>query len=124
MTTKSAQREFLNDVKKTEVMDYLLKSIDQEPVRLLGIICRNYEKTGQPVADHYLHPSGYVGEASLKALAAAGFIKYNAGDRLALYRYEPTEEGLKVYKKLVKDGVYTSAVKKTEAAEVKSTEAH
>lgn len=106
MTTKNAYREFINEVKKTEVMDYLLKSIEQEPIRLFGIICRTYEKTGQAVPDHLLHPSGYVGEVALKALTAAGFINYLPGDRLALFRYEPTEEGLKVYKKLVKEGVY------------------
>ncbi len=106
MTTKNAYREFVSAVKKTEVMDYLLKSIEQEPVRLLGIICRAYEKNSQPVPDHLLHPSGYIGELALKALTSAGFIKYFPGDRLALFRYEPTPEGLEIYKKLVNEAVY------------------
>ncbi|MBI4329949.1 MAG: hypothetical protein HY673_01550 [Chloroflexi bacterium] len=121
MTTKNAYRDFVNEIKKTGVMDYLLKSIEQEPVRLFGIICQNFEKTGKAVPDHLLHPSGYVGEVALKALTSAGLIKYLPGDRLALFRYQPTEEGVKVYKKLAKEGLYQAA-KKQETAETKSAE--
>ncbi|MBI2934303.1 MAG: hypothetical protein HYY29_01910 [Chloroflexi bacterium] len=117
MTDKSAYRDFLNEVKKTEVMEFLLKSIEQEPVRIFGIICRNYEKTGQAVPDHVLHPSGYIGELALKALTGAGLVKYLKGDRLALFRYEPTTEGLKVYKKMVKEGVYPGSKKAEEPQE-------
>ncbi|MDP2720065.1 MAG: hypothetical protein Q8P44_09650 [Dehalococcoidia bacterium] len=104
-------KDLINALRKTEAMDNLIKCLEQEPVVLLGIICRNYEKTGQPVPDHQVHPSGYLGDVSLKSLISANMIKSLSGDHLALGRYEPTPEGLKVYKILVKEGVYSTAVK-------------
>ncbi len=109
MSNHSAHHKFLSRIKKTEVVDYLLKSLDQEPVRLLGVVCRAYEKMGQPVPDHQIHPSGYVGEIAIKALVGAGLLKMLPGQRQALFLYEPTEEGLKVFKELDKEGVYASA---------------
>jgi len=109
MGNHSAQHKFLNRIKKTEVVDYLLKSLDEEPVRLLGVICRTYEKTGQPVADHQIHPSGYIGEIALKALVTAGLVKMLPGQRHALFLYEPTEEGIEVFKDMEKEGAYSPA---------------
>ena len=90
----------------TEVMKPVFKSLKEEPAYLLGDICREYQETEQPVADHRLHFAGYLGEAALKALLAAGLVKRQSGGRLSLYCYEPTPEGLVQYEKLKTDGFY------------------
>jgi hypothetical protein len=108
MTTKTAYKEFLREIRKTEVIDFVTKSLEQEPVRLFGIICRTYEKTGQPVPDHQIHPSGYVGEVAMKALVSAGLIRSLPGQRQALFLYEPTEQGLRIFKQMSSEGVYSS----------------
>ena len=91
---------------KTEVMEQSFRSLREEPAFLLGNICREYEKTGQPVPDHYLQFSGYIGEVSLRALLAADLITHQSGGRLSLYSYQPTESGLEQYRNLVEDGFY------------------
>lgn len=94
---------FLALIRKTEVMKEMLQSLDKEPARLLSNICKEYEGTTQPVPDHHLHLSGYIGDISLKALISAGLIKLKPGTRQSLYCYEPTPEGLEQYKKLIRD---------------------
>lgn len=90
----------------TEVMKQVLRSLKEEPAHLLGDICREYQRTGQPVPDHRLHFAGYMGEATLKALLAAGLIRRQTGGRVSLYCYQPTKEGLEHYEKLKADGFY------------------
>jgi hypothetical protein len=80
-------------IEATDVMKEVLRSLKEEPGHLLALICREYEKTGQPVPDHRLHCVGYMGEAALRALVSAGMIHRHAGGGLALYTYEPTVEG-------------------------------
>jgi len=91
----------------TEVMKQVFTSLKEEPAHVLGDICREYQKTGQPVPDHKLRFVGYLGEATVKALLAAGLIKRQPGGRLSLYCYEPTTEGLAQYEKLKAEGFYT-----------------
>jgi len=90
----------------TEVMKQVLKSLKEEPAHLLGDLCREYQRSGQSVPDHRLHFTGYLGEASLKALLAAGLIRQHPGGRLALYAYEPTPAGLEQYERLKAEGIY------------------
>ena len=90
----------------TEVMRQLLKNLREEPAYLLRDICREYERTGQLVPDHHLNPTGYSGEASLKALVSAGLLSRQTGDRFFLYAYEPTPAGLEQYERLKADGFY------------------
>ncbi len=90
----------------TEVMRQVLKSLKEEPAHLLGDICREYQKTGQLVADHRLHLVGYLGEAMLKALLSAGLIRRQSGGTLSLYSYEPTPDGLEQYERLKADDFY------------------
>lgn len=90
----------------TEVMKQVLNSLKEEPAHLLGDICREYQRDGQSVPDHRLHFVGFLGEASLKALLAAGLIRHQPGGRLSLYSYEPTPEGLEQYERLKAEGFY------------------
>lgn len=98
--------EVLNVIRQTDAMAQALNCIEQEPLQLLGEICRQFEKAKEPVPDYNLHPSGYIGEVSLKALVEAGLVKSHAAPRYSLFRYEPTEEGLKHYHKLSQAGYY------------------
>ena len=98
--------DFVALLGETEIMQQVVKALREEPAHLLGSICRECEKTGQPVPDHHLHFSGYIGEASLKALLSAGLISQESGGRLSLYCYRPTESGLGQYKNLEGDGFY------------------
>lgn len=102
----SAIDDFTALLETTEVMKQVLKSLKEEPAHLLGNICREYQRTGQPVPDHRLHFVGYMGEAALKALLSAGLIQRQTGGRLSLYCYEPTSEGLEQYERLKADNFY------------------
>jgi len=90
----------------TEVMKQVLKSLKEEPAHLLGDICRDYQRTEEPMSDHRLQFTGYLGEAAVKALLSAGLIKRQSGGMLSLYSYEPTSEGLDQYERLEGDGFY------------------
>ena len=90
-------QDFVAVINKPETMQALLKSLEEEPAKLLGSICREYESTGKPVPDHHLHLSGYFGEAILRALVSADLITRNPGDRFALYSYKPTKAGINYY---------------------------
>ena len=102
----SAIDDFYALLETTEIMKQVLKSLKEEPAHLLGDICSQYQKTGQPVLDHRLHFVGYMGEAALKALLSAELIRRQSGGRLSLYSYEPTPEGLEQYERLKADGFY------------------
>lgn len=89
--------DFIAIVKATETIQSLLRSLEEEPVRLLGSICKEYESTGKPVPDHHLHLGGYFGEAVLRALVSASLITKDPGDRYAVCSYKPTEAGINYY---------------------------
>ena len=90
-------------------MQHMLQSLEREPAQILGSICQEYEKINQPVPDHHLHLSGYIGEASLRALTSAGLVKAEPGGRLSLFQYKPTKKGMEQYKHLLDDGFYQKA---------------
>jgi hypothetical protein len=98
--------DFVSLLESTDVMKQVLKNLKEEPAHLLGNICREYQRTGQPVPDHRLPFVGYLGDAAVKALISAGLIKRQSGGLTSLYSYEPTPEGLGQYKKLKADGFY------------------
>lgn len=102
----SAIDDFAALLETTEVMKQVLRSLKEEPAHLLGDICREYQKTGQSVPDHRLHFTGYLGEASLKALLSTGLIRQQPGGRLSLYSYKPSPEGLEQYERLKDEGFY------------------
>ena len=100
MAQKKVVQEFLQLINKTESMQQLMKTVEEEPARILLAICREYESTGEPVSDHRVHISGFIGEMALKSLSLAGLITIQEGGHFALYQYVPTEEGITQYKNL------------------------
>lgn len=102
----SALDDFAARIESTDVMKQALRSLREEPARLLRDICREHGKAGQPVPYHRLQLIGYLGDTSLRALLAAGLVKQLPGDRTALYMYEPTKEGQEHYEKLQAEGFY------------------
>jgi hypothetical protein len=98
--------DFFALLESTEVMKQVIMSLKEEPARLLGSICREYGRTGLPVADHCLSLVGYLGEASLKALVSSGLVLREDGSTMALYRYRPTAEGMRYYESLKAGGFY------------------
>lgn len=98
--------DVLNVIRGTDAMRQALNCLEHEPLHLLREICRQYEKLKEPVPDHNIHPSGYMGEVALKSLVEGGLVKVHAAPRYSLSTYEPTEEGLKHYRRLVEAGYY------------------
>jgi hypothetical protein len=98
--------DFAGLIEATEVMQQVFKSLREEPAQLLGQICAEYRGNSLPVPDHRLSFVGYLGEATLKALIAAGLIRRLSGERLSLYAYEPTAAGLEWYEKLKASGFF------------------
>jgi hypothetical protein len=96
--------DFVTAVRRTEPIQALLKSLDEEPARLLATICREYEATGKAVPDHHLHLAGYFAETSLRALISASLVTKEPGERLSLYSYKPTETGVKYYEGMLREG--------------------
>lgn len=101
----SALDDFAALLAKTEVINQLLESLRQEPALILGHINREYEKSGQSVPDHRLLLGGFLGEDSLKALAAAGLVEKEPG-QYSVYSYVPTAVGKEQYQKLKASGFY------------------
>lgn len=103
----SAIDDFSALLETTPAIRQLLKSLKEEPANLLGELCQEYERTGQPVPDHYLHFVGFLGEVALKALLSLGLIARRPGGRTSVFSYEPTATGIEYYHKLKADGFYT-----------------
>lgn len=95
--------EFTSLIKQTEIMQALLQSLVEEPVKLLNCICQEYETTNKPVPDHHLNPTGQFNEAALRTLLSANLMTRETGGSIALYVYRPTEEGLKYYRDMLKE---------------------
>jgi len=102
----SAIDEFTGLLDATDTMKQVIKNLREEPAYLLGNICREYEKTGQPVPDHRLQFTGLLGETTPQVLISAGLVKRESGDRLSIHTYEPTPAGLEQYRKLQADGFF------------------
>jgi hypothetical protein len=99
----SAFDDFIEVIKKTETMQGVMRRLEREPAELLSAICREYEETNEAVPDHHLNLAGYFCEAVLKALVSADLLIREPGDRYFLYSYRPTEEGLKHYRRMLKE---------------------
>lgn len=102
----SAFDEFTALLDSTNPMKHLLQSLREEPAYLLRDICRQFERTGRPVPDHNVLPTGFMHETSLGVLLAAGLVKRYSGETLALYVYEPTPEGQEFCRRLEEDGFF------------------
>ena len=99
----TAYEEFVKRIHETDTMRELARSLDEEPARLLRLICSRYEETGRPVADHYLQLTGYFGETMLRVLVRAALIDREPGGRGALHAYVPTPGGLELYKRILEE---------------------
>ena len=95
--------DFVAEVRKTETMQALLRSLEAEPVKLLGAICREYEATNKAVPDHHLNLAGYFSEAILRALMSANLVIKEPGE-FSLYGYKPTGAGIEYYKGMRDEG--------------------
>ena len=95
-----ATEEFLQKIRETDAMQTLVRSLDEEPAALLDSICRRYEATGRPVPDHYLQLTGFFAETMLKVLSKAALVECRSGERDALLVYEPTAEGLDLWRRM------------------------
>ena len=95
--------DLVQTIKQTEVMQQTLAGLKEEPVKILLAICKKYEESNEPVSDHNLHLSGYLGEIALRALLSAGLIERQLGGRLAIFRYKPTPAGMEHYKRLIRE---------------------
>lgn len=102
----SAFDEFAASLDDTDVMKHALRSLREEPAYLLRDMCRQCDRTGRPVPDHNLQPTGFGHETSLRALVSAGYARQLSGGTLAVYVYEPTAEGREQYANLKADGFY------------------
>ena len=100
----SAFEEFVERIHQTDSMKELVRSLDEEPARLLTRICSKYEETDRPVPDHYLQLTGYFGETMLRVLVQARMIDRHAGGRGSIYAYEPTADGLELNRRMREGG--------------------
>ncbi len=96
----NAVDDFFALLKDTEPVREALKGLREEPAHLLGDICIEHSRTGQPVPDHRLHLASYTREVGLRALLAAGLIERETGGHLSLFSYKPTADGLAQWEKL------------------------
>ncbi len=94
----TVNEQFSARIRETDTMRELIRSLDEEPARLLQRICSRYQETGRPVADHYLQLTGYFGEAMLRVLVKARYVDRVSGGRGALNAYQPTEDGIEVFR--------------------------
>ncbi len=99
----TAYEEFVVRIHETDTMRELVRSLDDEPARLLRAICSRYEETGRAVADHYLQLTGYFGETMLRVLVRAGLIDRESGGRGALHAYVPTAGAIELYRRMLQE---------------------
>jgi hypothetical protein len=92
--------EFRERIRQTDTMQSLVRSLDEEPATLLDSICQRYESTGRPVPDHYLQMTGFFAETMLRVLSKAALVECRSGGRDSLLVYEPTSEGLAMWKRM------------------------
>jgi len=95
-----AKDEFRDRIHQTDTMQTLVRSMDEEPANLLDSICQRYESTGRPVADHYLQMTGFFAETMLRVLSQASLVERRSGGRDSLLVYEPTDEGMQLWKRM------------------------
>ncbi|MEW6034414.1 MAG: hypothetical protein AB1603_06140 [Chloroflexota bacterium] len=100
----SARKELAELVGSTEVMRQVLQDLEEETLRLLCAVYKEYQKTSKAVPDHRLPLYNYFAEAGLRALLAADLLKSSQENRYSLYEYELTEKGLELCRRLCDEG--------------------
>jgi hypothetical protein len=99
-----ARQEFIDIIRATEVIQQLLRDLEDDPLRILCSVCREHAETGQAVPDHHLDFYSYNSESALRALTAADLLRAREGSRYAVREYEPTEKGMALYHRLREEG--------------------
>lgn len=87
-------------LKATDIFKQVVRSMEDEPLKLLVDICDKNTLTGRPVPDHNLRMPGYIGDVALRALIETGLVEKKDGGRVSLYSYQPTECGIAYYQRL------------------------
>ena len=64
------------------------------PLRLLRLIGEQHAARGAPVPDHALKLPPYLGDTTLRALVAGGYLKVHDDTHMAVHAYTPTDTGL------------------------------
>jgi hypothetical protein len=105
----SAFTEFIEEIKKTDVMRRVLNLLEKEPAYMLKVICKEFEASGNALPDHRLQLNGFIEDISLKAFVAAEYVSSEDGGRMSLYQYRPTDKGIQKYRYLLKTGYYDAA---------------
>jgi hypothetical protein len=63
------------------------------PVRLLTLVCEEFDRRQSAVPDHALKLLPYLGETALRALVAGGYVERVDDVSYAISAYAPTELG-------------------------------
>ena len=71
----------------------LARELRVYPVRLLTLICTEYDRRGGAVPDHALRLLPYLGETALRALVAGGYVARADETLYAIQAYVPTDAG-------------------------------
>jgi hypothetical protein len=99
--------DFSDSVGATQVVSRMMKSTMIEAAQTLRDICKEFEKSGQPLGDHHLPASGYMGEMVVKALVESELIEETEAERGALHHYQPTDRGREVYEGLKTEDAFS-----------------
>ena len=63
------------------------------PVRLLTLVCEEFDRRQSPVPDHALKLLPYLGETALRALVGGGYVERVDDVSYAISAYAPTDLG-------------------------------
>ena len=96
----TSSEEFNNTVNETEAMKSLYRMLAEEPLKIFRVICREYEATEKPVPDHHINFTDYFTATILRALVSSKMLIRETGDKLSLYSYIPTEQGIHFYRRM------------------------
>lgn len=99
----AAFEDLVTVVRNTEIMQTLLRGLEEESAKLLVAICKEYEQTGRTVPDHHLHLTGYSSDILLRALVSAELVTKEPGNKYSIYGYRPTTTGLNRYKAMLEE---------------------
>ncbi len=96
MTTgnlSQAAEQVADELASLGPLSELARELRVYPVRLLTLICTEYDRRGGAVPDHALRLLPYLGETALRALVAGGYVERAAETSYAIQAYIPTAAG-------------------------------
>ena len=96
MTTgdlSQAAEQVADELASLGPLSELARELRVYPVRLLTLICNEYDRRGGAVPDHALRLLPYLGETALRALVAGGYVERADEASYAIQAYIPTAAG-------------------------------